>query len=309
MTSASSWYSAPDACFRSESLPTSARFPSVLRFLHVIASPCLVPTCALTVNTASLRCGWLAVVGVASDEFAMRNFVWWIAEASVVDRILFVDAMLAFQHEVSKPLSNQSPRHCGHCLMSVSVWQVSGKGVQHHFDRWIEQLRVHRLYRQHEFAYGTRDAPRLTDVTSPVVEDFPLAADVTRTEQPWWVHGIDPSFTELLCCVRNRLFKISERSFLSPFTFLLSTVPRFCLPQITSLSDSCHFLKAKWMVKSCFLQQEWRASCRVVFFVFLFRLFSFQPQRNGSNNKCCRSAEINSKNSPHCLYFLFNFPQ
>ena len=79
---------------------------------------------------------------------------------------VFVGVLLAFQHEVTEPLSNQSPLHV--CVCS----QVSGKGVQHHFDRWIEQLRVHRLYRQHEFAYGTRDAPRLTDVTSPVVEDF-----------------------------------------------------------------------------------------------------------------------------------------
>ncbi|XP_064466170.1 oxysterol-binding protein-related protein 6-like [Ornithodoros turicata] len=39
---------------------------------------------------------------------------------------------------------------------------------QAQFQQWISQLRHHRLYRQHEIAFGSRDAPKMT---SPVAED------------------------------------------------------------------------------------------------------------------------------------------
>ena len=44
------------------------------------------------------------------------------------------------------------------------------------FDEWIRKLRHHRLYRQHEMAYGTHDAPRLVDVTSPVDDLTPITS-------------------------------------------------------------------------------------------------------------------------------------
>ncbi len=47
------------------------------------------------------------------------------------------------------------------------------------FDEWVSRLRHHRLYRQHEMAYGTRDAPRLTDVTSPVDDLTPIISPIS----------------------------------------------------------------------------------------------------------------------------------
>ena len=35
------------------------------------------------------------------------------------------------------------------------------------FEEWLKRLKHHRLYRQHEIAYGTNDSPRLTEITSP----------------------------------------------------------------------------------------------------------------------------------------------
>ena len=34
---------------------------------------------------------------------------------------------------------------------------------------------LHRLYRQHEFTYGTSDAPKLTDVSTPVEDLTPVS--------------------------------------------------------------------------------------------------------------------------------------
>ncbi|XP_056011309.1 oxysterol-binding protein-related protein 6-like isoform X4 [Ostrea edulis] len=36
------------------------------------------------------------------------------------------------------------------------------------FDDWLKVFRHHRLYRQHEIAYGTKESPKLTGITSPV---------------------------------------------------------------------------------------------------------------------------------------------
>ncbi|XP_069107379.1 oxysterol-binding protein-related protein 6-like [Argopecten irradians] len=46
------------------------------------------------------------------------------------------------------------------------------------FDEWLNRLRHHRLYRQHELAYGTKDSPRLTEITSPTEELPPLTASL-----------------------------------------------------------------------------------------------------------------------------------
>ncbi|ESP01675.1 hypothetical protein LOTGIDRAFT_139282, partial [Lottia gigantea] len=46
------------------------------------------------------------------------------------------------------------------------------------FDEWLVRLRHHRLYRQHEIAYGTKETPRLTEITSPTEDTVisPLAS-------------------------------------------------------------------------------------------------------------------------------------
>ncbi|KAJ8320036.1 hypothetical protein KUTeg_001623 [Tegillarca granosa] len=44
------------------------------------------------------------------------------------------------------------------------------------FEEWLSRLRHHRLYRQHEISYGTKDTPRLTDIASPAEELPPLTA-------------------------------------------------------------------------------------------------------------------------------------
>ncbi|XP_070185405.1 oxysterol-binding protein-related protein 3-like [Littorina saxatilis] len=41
------------------------------------------------------------------------------------------------------------------------------------FEEWLTRLRHHRLYRQHEIAYGTKESPRLVDLKSPT-EDIPI---------------------------------------------------------------------------------------------------------------------------------------
>lgn len=38
------------------------------------------------------------------------------------------------------------------------------------FDEWLARLRHHRLYRQNEIAYGSKESPRLTEITSPTDE-------------------------------------------------------------------------------------------------------------------------------------------
>ncbi|XP_050388656.1 oxysterol-binding protein-related protein 6 isoform X1 [Patella vulgata] len=42
------------------------------------------------------------------------------------------------------------------------------------FDNWIDRIRHHRLYRQHEIAYGTKESPRLTEISSPI-EDIVIS--------------------------------------------------------------------------------------------------------------------------------------
>ena len=50
------------------------------------------------------------------------------------------------------------------------------------FEEWLKRLRHHRLYRQHEIAYGTNESPRLTDLKSPS-EDIPLPTLTSESQQ------------------------------------------------------------------------------------------------------------------------------
>ncbi|CAC5416268.1 OSBPL3_6_7 [Mytilus coruscus] len=47
------------------------------------------------------------------------------------------------------------------------------------FEEWIQRLKHHRLYRQHVIAYGTKESPKLTDITSPT-EDIGFSTDKGR---------------------------------------------------------------------------------------------------------------------------------
>jgi len=47
------------------------------------------------------------------------------------------------------------------------------------FEELTTQLKQHRLYRQHELTYGTKDAPKLVDVSTPVDDCSPAATPLT----------------------------------------------------------------------------------------------------------------------------------
>jgi hypothetical protein len=47
------------------------------------------------------------------------------------------------------------------------------------FDEWLSQMRHHRLHRQHELAFGTTSAPKLTDVSTPVEDLTPITSPVS----------------------------------------------------------------------------------------------------------------------------------
>ncbi|XP_064646060.1 oxysterol-binding protein-related protein 6-like isoform X3 [Lineus longissimus] len=49
------------------------------------------------------------------------------------------------------------------------------------FEEWVQKLKHHRLYRQHEIAFGTKDAPKLTDIQSPVDDQLPPFPPVPET--------------------------------------------------------------------------------------------------------------------------------
>lgn len=51
------------------------------------------------------------------------------------------------------------------------------------FEDWLAQLTHHRLYRQHEITYGTKDQPRLTELTSPTEEITQLPACANLPEK------------------------------------------------------------------------------------------------------------------------------
>ena len=42
--------------------------------------------------------------------------------------------------------------------------------VKKNFGEWISRLSNHRLYRQHEINFGTKESPRLTEIASPLIE-------------------------------------------------------------------------------------------------------------------------------------------
>merc|ERR1711860_125257 len=49
------------------------------------------------------------------------------------------------------------------------------------FEEWIQRLKHHRLYRQHVIAFGTKESPKLTDITSPS-EDMTFPTAMTDRE-------------------------------------------------------------------------------------------------------------------------------
>lgn len=42
--------------------------------------------------------------------------------------------------------------------------------VKKNFGEWISRLSNHRLYRQHEINFGTKESPRLTEIATPLIE-------------------------------------------------------------------------------------------------------------------------------------------
>ncbi|KAL3855883.1 hypothetical protein ACJMK2_015080 [Sinanodonta woodiana] len=61
------------------------------------------------------------------------------------------------------------------------VYHIKMKDTQT-FDQWLEKLRHHRLFRQHEIAFGTKETPRLTEITSPTEDLPPLTASLNLPE-------------------------------------------------------------------------------------------------------------------------------
>ena len=47
------------------------------------------------------------------------------------------------------------------------------------FDEWVQKFRHHRLYRQHELNFGTKDAPKLTEVTAAMEGFTPVTSPVS----------------------------------------------------------------------------------------------------------------------------------
>ncbi|KAL4216976.1 hypothetical protein ACF0H5_023433 [Mactra antiquata] len=64
------------------------------------------------------------------------------------------------------------------------VYHIKIKGQV--FNDWLSKLKHHRLYRQHEISYGTKDSPRLTEITAPMqaMEDLStLTANMNLAEK------------------------------------------------------------------------------------------------------------------------------
>ncbi|XP_052827241.1 oxysterol-binding protein-related protein 6 isoform X2 [Octopus bimaculoides] len=51
------------------------------------------------------------------------------------------------------------------------------------FEEWLSRLTHHRLYRQHEITYGTKDQPRLTELASPTEEITSLPTSANLPEK------------------------------------------------------------------------------------------------------------------------------
>ena len=47
------------------------------------------------------------------------------------------------------------------------------------FEIWVSKLREHRLFRQHEISFGTKETPKLTDVATPVNDFTPITSPVS----------------------------------------------------------------------------------------------------------------------------------
>lgn len=68
------------------------------------------------------------------------------------------------------------------------------------FEEWISNLRHHRLYRQHEISFGSKDVPKLIDVTTPVDDFSPVPSPLLSPGSP----GKAYSFTALSITVLVR---------------------------------------------------------------------------------------------------------
>ncbi|XP_078323760.1 oxysterol-binding protein-related protein 6-like isoform X3 [Crassostrea virginica] len=119
------------------------------------------------------------------------------------------------------------------------------------FDEWLSVFRSHRLYRQHEIAYGTKESPKLTGITSPV-------EDLTRPFSP----GINlpgslkrdgqlMGSSEMIPVMRKSSFKNQSSSHGRVATWLLDTAGfEHCSKEmkdtqklLCDLKDDLHLLK------------------------------------------------------------------
>ncbi|XP_077997376.1 oxysterol-binding protein-related protein 3-like [Glandiceps talaboti] len=64
-----------------------------------------------------------------------------------------------------------------------SIYHLKGK-TKDSFEKWVAKLRSHRLYRQHQLQFGSKDVPHLVNIASPTVEYYytPLSAEARRRQ-------------------------------------------------------------------------------------------------------------------------------
>lgn len=55
--------------------------------------------------------------------------------------------------------------------------------IKKNFDEWLGRLRNHRLYRQHEISFGTKESPRLTEISTPLENIAPIMANMNLSEK------------------------------------------------------------------------------------------------------------------------------
>lgn len=56
------------------------------------------------------------------------------------------------------------------------------------FEGWVNALRTHRLYRQHELSFGSNDVPRLTTLTSTEHREVSPHASISVADGPYATH-------------------------------------------------------------------------------------------------------------------------
>ena len=68
--------------------------------------------------------------------------------------------------------------YCVYVYKPQCALDVQAKSSQQ-FEELTKQLKQHRLYRQHELTYGTKDAPKLVDVPTPVDDCSPITTPLS----------------------------------------------------------------------------------------------------------------------------------